>query len=287
MEFLKNYNAGKLTGYKTHGLVKYFKETKDLSDLVETLKYVSANKIPLVPFGGGTNILINGNYDGLFLSYRNDEIKELGTMGDAVILKAGASVTKEDLVNYCAKKGYSGLEFWAGIPGLNGGGVAMNCGAYKSETKDVVHEVELCSEQGLLRLAGDKMNWAYRSSGIPNGSVIVSCTFKLKKDNPIRVRAKCDEYIEDRKKKHPLEYPSCGSVFKNPDNSSKGAWELVKDAGLCGFRIGGAMVSDKHSNFIINYDNASSSDIVKLIEEVKAKVLETSGIRLHEEIKIY
>ncbi len=287
MDFINNYDVGALTGYKTKGVVKYFKKLDNTKELIELLKHASKKDIPVVPFSGGTNILINNNYDGLFVSYVDDTIKEVPSKDDTVLIKAGASVSKEDLVNYCSKKGYSGLEFWAGIPGLVAGGVAMNCGAYKSETKDVVHEVELCSTEGATTIKGNAMNWAYRSSGIPKNTVICSCTFKLKKADASKVQKQCEEYVEDRKKKHPLEYPSCGSVFKNPENSNKGAWELIKDAGLCGFRIGGAMVSDKHSNFIINYDNAKAEDVIRLIEEVKKRVELNSGIKLHEEIKIY
>ncbi len=287
MMFVENKDIGSSIGYKTKGLVKFYKETNNKEELVEILKYLSNKKIRTIGFGGGSNLLIKGFFDGAFVHYSNDEIEVVNEDNKNVVIKCGSGLSKERLVEYCCEHGYSGLEFWAGIPGLVGGGLAMNCGAYNSETKDVVYKIELCSPSGISTFEAKDMSWSYRSSGIKEGLVISSVYFKLEKKEASLVAKTSEEYISDRKKKHPLEYPSCGSVFKNPDNCSKGSWELIKDAGLCGHRIGGAMISDKHSNFIINVGNASYEDIIQLISKVKITVKEKFGIELKEEIKIY
>ncbi len=287
MIFIENKDIGSSIGYKTKGVVKLYKETNNKNELVEILKYLNNKNIRTIGLGGGSNLLVKGSFDGAFIHYSNDEIEVVKEDNQNVVIKCGSGLSKERLVDYCCEHGYSGLEFWAGIPGLVGGGVAMNCGAYNAETKDVVYKVELCSPSGISTIEAKNMSWAYRSSGIKEGLLISSVYFNLEKKDVNLVSKTSKEYILDRKKKHPLEYPSCGSVFKNPNNCSKGSWELIKDAGLCGHRIGGAMISDKHSNFIINVGNASHEDILKLICKVKTTVKEKFGIELKEEIRIY
>lgn len=287
MDMLKDYDFGSSRGYKTKGLVACYQQSSIIDDILSCLKYSLQNKLPVVACGGGSNILINNRFNGCFVLYDNQEIQKVSETSTYVLVKAGAGLSKELLVKYCYQNGYSGLEFWSGIPGLVGGGVAMNCGAYGSQTQSVVYELELCSCSGLTTVQAHKLNWVYRSAGIENGNVITSATFKLIKSDAQIVEKTSMEYIKDRQTKHPLEYPSCGSVFKNPSGSDKGAWELIKDAGLCGLKIGGATVSTKHSNFIVNIDNAKPQDIIKLIEEIKLRVKEKFNIQLQEEIKIY
>jgi UDP-N-acetylmuramate dehydrogenase len=288
MNFLENYDFGSLTGYKTKGVVKRYKEVSSKQDLLDTLEYVQNNNVKFVACGGGSNILIKGSFDGIFVSYKDESIQKMSESPTQVLISAGASLDKQKLVEYCYDNGYSGLEFWAGIPGLVGGGVAMNCGAYGSQTQDCVSEVELCSlDKGIHTVFDEDVKWSYRSAGFSRTEVITSCTFRLKKDDPKKVRTLSLEHVKDREFKHPLEYPSCGSVFKNPQGTTKGAWELIKDAGLCGSKVGGAMVSTKHSNFIVNVGGATYSDVIQLIEQIKIKVKQTSGIQLSEELRIY
>jgi len=290
INFLDNYDFGSLTGYKTKGLVRYYKQTSSKQELIEIIKYATKHNLPIVACGGGSNILIKDVFNGVFVFYSSSVIEKTSEISTHVFVSADAGVSKKELVKYCSRYGYSGLEFWSGIPGFTGGGVAMNCGAYSSQTQDCVHEIELYSANGVYCVSAKNMKWAYRSSGFSTGDVITSCVFKLKKDDPKKVKTLSLEYIKDREEKHPLEYPSCGSVFKNPSVSlegcTKGAWELIRDAGLSGFKVGGAMVSPKHTNFIINSGGANPSDVIKLIEEIKIKVKQKFNIQLHEEVKI-
>ena len=179
----------------------------------------------------------------------------------------------------------TGFEFASGIPGTLGGAVMMNAGAYGGEIKQVVQEATVLTPAGeLAKLTVDEMELAYRSSVFSkNGDIVLSAVLKFEKGDKEAIRARMDELKEQRITKQPLEYPSAGSTFKRPEGYFAG--KLIQDAGLRGFQVGGAQVSEKHCGFVINKENATAADIVSLMEQVSDKVEKEFGVRLEPEVK--
>ena len=235
--------------------------------------------------GDGSNLLIRDSFYGVLINWKRSDCNIFTDGSSGVTLKVSSGMSKSDLMDYCVEHGLSGLEFWAGIPGFVGGGLAMNAGAYDKDMKDIVKSIEIVTVDGIKNMDAKDLKWSYRKLHIPESSVITSVVFILEKSPPQEIKVKVDEYIADREKKHPLGYPSCGSVFKNP-TSERGAWSLINDLSLSGFRLGGAMVSTKHSNFIINAGGASASDVLGLISLIKEKVKNKFDIELEEELRV-
>ncbi|MCX6111830.1 MAG: UDP-N-acetylmuramate dehydrogenase [Proteobacteria bacterium] len=284
----KDYDFGSLHGYKTKGVVKYYLEISSKTDIIDLLKLAREQNFKMVACGEGSNILIKDYFDGLFVKWIDEKI-DVSNKKKFILLKVSAGVKKSYLSDYCIQNSLSGLEFWAGIPGLVGGGTAMNAGAYCMQGQDCIVQVQIATPDGLIKKIGEDLKWDYRKIKLPEYSVIISTMFALEKDKEDQIRKRCDEYIKDREGKHPLEFPSCGSVFKNPSakETDKGAWWLIREAGLSGFSIGGAKVSEKHTNFIINTGGATSSDVLNLIAEIKKRVKAKFNIQLEEEIRIF
>ncbi len=282
----RSYDFGSLHGYKVEGVVSFYIETKSKDELKKIIDTCRKKHLRFNPVGAGSNTLIKERFNGVFLNWKDTKIKILQDDGNKVLLQVGAACTKADLNDFCVENGFSGIEFWAGIPGQVGGGVAMNAGAYNEEIKGSVFEVHYITNEGEHSAKSHDLKWSYRKLELPKYAVITDVILELTKSNPSEIKKLSDSYILDRENKHPLEYPSCGSVFRNPDNLDHGAWWYVKEAGLSGFAIGGAKVSKKHTNFIINADNATAEDILKLIKEIKKKVKARFKVVLEEEIKI-
>ena len=284
----KNYDFGSLHGYKTKGVVKYYVEIASKLDLVDLLKLAKGQKIKTVACGGGSNILIKDRFDGLFIKWIDEKI-DVSDKKKFMLIKVSSGVKKSYLTDYCTKSSLSGLEFWSGIPGLVGGGTAMNAGAYCIQGQDCIAQVQIATPDGIIKKMAKDLKWDYRKITLPEYSVIVSTMFILEKSKEDQIKKLCDEFIKDREQKHPLDFPSCGSVFKNPSpkETDKGAWWLIREAGLSGFSIGGAKVSEKHTNFIINAGGATSSDVINLIAEIKKIVKTKFNIKLEEEIRIF
>jgi UDP-N-acetylmuramate dehydrogenase len=188
-------------------------------------------------------------------------------------------------VRFSHKKGLAGLEFLAGIPGTVGGAVAMNAGAWGKSTGDAVTAVEILTGTGeRITKSSAELRFGYRKAVLPAGSVVVKARFKGTPDSPEAVGERIRDYLERRKANQPLEYPSAGSVFKNPPDDYAG--RLIENAGLKGKRIGGAMISDKHANVIVNVGGASAQDVLALMETARQRVREQTGIDLEPEIKV-
>ena len=238
--------------------------------------------------GGGSNLLIKYYFDGLFIKWIDEKI-DVSDKKKFTLLKVSSGVKKSYLTDYCTQSSLSGLEFWSGIPGLVGGGTAMNAGAYCIQGQDCIAQVQIATPDGIIKKTAKDLDWDYRKMKLPEYSVIVSTMFILEKSKEDQIKKLCDEFIKDRETKHPLDFPSCGSVFKNPSpkETDKGAWWLIREAGLSGFSIGGAKVSEKHTNFIINAGGATSSDVISLIAEIKKRVKTKFNIQLEEEIRIF
>jgi len=287
VKYKKDYDFGREHGYKVQGLVSFYIETASIEKLKQIICDCKINNVKLNPCGGGSNTLVKDKFSGTFVRWTNDSVSIVSDDKTSTRIEVGAACTKSDLNDFCIENGFSGLEFWAGIPGFVGGGVAMNAGAYGKEIKDYVKEIFCVTENGVVSIKAKDLKWSYRKLELPIGAIITKVVFELAKSDPKKIKQLSDSYILDRQSKHPLEYPSCGSVFKNPSNQENGAWWFIKEAGLSGFSIGGAKVSEKHSNFIINTGKATATDVINLISEIKKRVKAKFNISLEEEIKIY
>jgi UDP-N-acetylmuramate dehydrogenase len=242
---------------------------------------------PYTPVGNWTNLIVrDGGYRGVLISMQRLQgaVWERDAQGGA-LARVEAGVPVAEVVRVAARDGFTGMEFCAGIPGSVGGAVMMNAGAYGSEIRDVIEEATLMNGRGeLLRREKKELAFAYRKLNLPEGMIVVGAAFALRQGDPVKIRERVADILSKRGRKHPLEYPNAGSIFKNPEGGPAG--RIIEEAGLKGARIGGAMVSEKHGNFIVNVGGASAADIVALIELVKEKVREQTGISLETEVRV-
>ncbi len=276
---IQNVPLSKYTTYKTGGVAKAFVYPKSVTDLIKVLKILKANSVKYKILGNGSNVLFSDRiYNGVIIKL--DELNEVTFFGRNKV-KVGAGYSLMKLAILTAKKGFSGLEFASGIPGTVGGAVFMNAGAYKSDMGYVVVQATvLTPDFKVISLENKELDFHYRTSFLKKhpGYICLEATIKLVKGD----RSEIEEVIKERRKRRiasqPLEYPSAGSVFRNPDSNFAG--KLIEDIGFKGKKIGGAMVSEKHANFIINYNHATSSEIKNLIDEVHDKVMDIYGVDL-------
>ncbi len=271
-----------LTTMEIGGECGLFIEPNSEECLCEALEACRSGNIPFFILGKGSNILVN-RYDGAVIKVGGD----LGCFvfdGERVTAGAGASLAA--LCMAAANEGLSGLERLYGIPGSVGGTLYMNAGAYGSEMKDVVVSARCVDRDGnIIEIPVSEMALGYRKSVFSeSGMVILSATLELKRGDIAEIKAKMSEIVGRRREKQPLEYPSCGSTFKRPEGYFAAA--LIEECGLKGFSIGGAQVSDKHSGFIINKNNATFADVTALVEHVKRVVREQKGVELECEMLI-
>lgn len=253
--------------------------SKELSKIITFLRQTEHEFFVL---GNGSNLLVSDNgYEGVVLKLEG-EFNEIKTDGLKIISGAGASLAA--VARTAMEEGLTGMEFASGIPGTMGGAIVMNAGAYDGEMKQVVKEVTVMDQEGnVLVLDNDTMEFGYRTSVIKNRPFIVlSVVLELQEGEKAEIKKKMDDFAERRREKQPLEYASAGSTFKRPEGYFAG--KLIMDAGLRGFSIGGARVSDKHCGFIINTGNASATDIAELIAEVQERVKEQFGVMLEPEV---
>jgi UDP-N-acetylmuramate dehydrogenase len=284
----QDYDFGSLCGFKTRGIVRYFAETDNVNRLQRLLAFADSNNIEVVACGNGTNILIHEYYDGIFIRWTGRSINKVSLDKDVVFLKVEAGVSKIDLLDYCVRNSLSGIEFWSGIPGLFGGGVAMNAGAHDMQISDYLTTLEVATPEGIKTLDVSSLDHSYRKMGLPEHAILISGVLRLKKsDNKGEILQKNKAYIEERQKKHPLYFPSCGSVFKNPPDRKKGAWQYIKESGLHDLAFNDAKVSLLHSNFIVNVGEASSEDVLSLIMYIRQKVRNSFNVELEPEIRVY
>lgn len=273
-----------LSSMKTGGIAKtiYFPEnTEELVAIITKLK--DENK-KYVILGNASNVLLPDEQLDipLIVTTKMTGVEFLNET--TVFAQAGVSFTK--LAFDMCKTGLSGLEFAYGIPGTVGGAVYMNAGAYGGETKDVVKSVLVLDKDGKISdISKDDCGFDYRKSIFQNDEyVILGAVFELCKSNADECVKQAKEIMQKRIDKQPLEYPSCGSTFKRPEGYFAGA--LIEEAGLKGFSIGGAQVSEKHAGFVINKDNATTNDVLKLMRYIREKIKEQKGVTLEEEIKL-
>ena len=273
---MKEYSHMKIGGIAKELI--FVEDKKELKDIIAT-----RDKIFLL--GNGTNTLISdGKLDISFVSLKNfKNIEIVERHGDYDLVRAEAGLDFDELIEFMEKNDYTGLENIAGVPGSVGGLVNMNGGAYGTEIFDCIEEVEVCKNDGEIKsLKKSELDFKYRNTEIKkNKWIVVSVLFKFEKGFD---RECVIDKRTQRKNKHPLEYPNLGSTFKNPEGTF--AAQLISDAGLKEYRVGNAMVSSKHPNFIINLGNAKFNDVISIIEHVKKVIYEKFNTKLETEIII-
>ena len=240
---------------------------------------------PVELMGKGTNLLVADEGLDAVVVRLGEAISGAELLpGDRV--RAGAGISLAKLAVFAAEAGLSGLEFAHGIPGSLGGAVFMNAGAYGGEMKDVLESAELALPDGTLReVPAEELELSYRHSALEgSGALVTAATVKLKPAEPETIRARMRELMEKRRASQPLDMPSAGSTFKRPVGGYAAA--LIDQAGLKGFAIGGAQVSEKHAGFVINRGGATFDDVLRLMEHIQKTVLEKSGVRLEPEVRI-
>ena len=253
-------------------------------EIIATLKLTKKFDMPLTVLGNGSNVLVKDKGIRGVVLKMGGGLSFVNVQED--VLSCAAGVLLSSAANAAADAGLSGLEFAGGIPGSVGGGVFMNAGAYNGELKDVIFDasaIDLAGNQYTLPV--DKLNLCYRNSIFAdNGHIITNVRFKLTNGDKQGIKDKIAEFNKKRSDKQPLNLPSAGSTFKRPEGSY--ASKLIDEAGLRGFMVGGAQVSEKHAGFIVNKDKATADDILRLIEAVQEKVKKQFGIDLQTEVKI-
>lgn len=273
------------TSFKIGGNAPLFVIPQSDDALISLLNKCKSENVRTFILGNGSNMLVSDDGIDAVVILMCRENAEITKLSDTKI-KADAGVSLMKVCRFALNESLSGLEFAFGIPGSVGGAMFMNAGAYGGEMKDAVCEVQCISENGdIITLSKDEMELGYRTSVFAKkGYIVLNATFELKKEESQTIKAAMDDFLNRRKTKQPLEYPSAGSVFKRPVGYFAGA--LIEECGLKGKTIGGAQVSEKHSGFIINIGGATANDVVSLVDFVRNTVKEEKGVELEPEIRI-
>jgi len=269
-----------LTTFRIGGLARYFVRVEDVSDFKQAFLWAKERGVKLLVLGKGSNCLFDDRgFDGLVILNSIDFCEKAG--GE---FRVGGGFSFSRLGVISAKEGFGGLEFAASIPGTVGGAVFMNAGACGQETAQVIKEVKHLDLDGDLKTFGKgEMEFGYRTSVFQKmQGAVVSATFSL--EESLEAREKQCEKVAYRRATQPLTEPSSGCIFRNPQDKPAGL--LIEEAGLKGLTVGGAMISDKHANFIVNKGGASSSDVLTLIDRVKVEVEKHCGIELESEVRV-
>ena len=253
-------------------------------ELVQAVQLCKEHSLPCLVIGNGSNLLIrDGGVRGLVIKI-GDQMADIHICGTSIHAQAGALLSAVSRAALNAS--LTGLEFAAGIPGSLGGGLVMNAGAYGGEMVQVVRQVTALVDGKLVTLSRDQLEMGYRTTWLlKNDGIVLEAVLDLKEGDQQQIHAQMDELNRRRREKQPLQYPSAGSTFKRPDGYFAGA--LIEQAGLKGYCIGDAQVSELHAGFIINRGHATAADLLALIDYVQKIVYEHSGVRLETEVRIY
>ena len=284
-KILQNVQMKKYTSFKIGGEAEVLIKISTLEELTKIIKYIKQKNIQTFILGNGSNLLVSDEgIKGIVLKIEIKKL-EIEEINNKFKITVGAGVKLGELAQKLANKEISGFEFASGIPGTIGGAIRMNAGAYGSEMKDIVKTVTYIDRNGEIhKINNEQAKFEYRNSMFANNEyIIVETELELNKGNKEEIQAKMQEYANFRKEKQPIEYPSAGSTFKRPEGYFAG--KLIQDAGLRGFQVGGAQVSEKHCGFVINKDQATASDVMNLMNQVSDKVYEEFGVRLQPEVK--
>jgi UDP-N-acetylmuramate dehydrogenase len=268
--------------FRTGGPAEWLVRPKDVEDLSSFLKALDPS-VPVMPVGVGSNLIVrDGGVPGVVVRLP----KSFARVGveDGNRVRAGGGAMGITVASKARDAGIAGLEFLRGIPGTAGGAVRMNAGAYGREVRDILVEATLVLRDGSVETwPADRFGYTYRHSEVPEGAVVVEALFEGAPGDPAAIGAEMDRIAEEREASQPLRSRTGGSTFKNPPGTK--AWKLIDAAGCRGLAIGGAQVSEKHCNFLLNLGNASAANIEALGEEVRRRVAADSGVRLEWEIQ--
>lgn len=286
-EIKTNEDMSKRTSFKVGGKADIFIKINDIQDLKYILDFTKKNNIPLTVIGNGSNVLVKDNgIRGITIYLNFDDIQIDEEKNGEVIVTVGSGVKLAMLAVILQKKGIAGFEFASGIPGTIGGAIRMNAGAYGKEMKEVVENVTYMDEEGNKhKLENEQMDFSYRHSRFKEKQeIIIEAQLKFQKEDAEKIKERMDEYRKARMEKQPIDMPSAGSTFKRGTNYISA--KLIDDAGLKGYEIGGAQVSEKHAGFIVNKGNATAQDILDLIDYVIKVVYEKFGKILELEVEV-
>ena len=282
-QILEEEPMKKHTTFRIGGPAEYLILPQTTEEIADVIKLCRQEEIPWYIVGNGSNLLVaDEGVRGVVIQLLRN-FNQIQVEGCHIRMQAGAqnaAVAKRAL-----DASLTGFEFAAGIPGTIGGAVVMNAGAYGGEMKDILKEVTVLDPNGMIRtIPAEELELGYRTSIIARkGYVVLEAVIVLKTGDPKEIKAAMDELKEKRVTKQPLEYPSAGSTFKRPEGYFAG--KLIMDAGLRGFSVGGAQISEKHCGFVINKDNATAKDVTELMDETKKIVMEKFGVALEPEVK--
>jgi len=280
------YDMKHLNWFNLGGPAKVFFKPNTLEELIFFLKKFS-NSLPIKVLGVGSNTLIrNGGYDGVIIKL-GKYFSHLSKLNDNTVI-SGSAVLDKQLSNFALKNTITGLEFLSCIPGSIGGAIRMNAGCYGYDISKCIASIQVVDRNGIVRtIRSEKINFFYRGSDLSNDLIFLSGTFKGEKQDSKKIKEKMEKLLALKKKSQPSKIKTCGSTFKNPINQTqKKTWELIKEAQCENMKIGGASISEKHSNFFVNEDSATSNDMENLISLVREKVFNTTGIKLELELQI-
>lgn len=254
-----------------------------IDELVQMMQWIKNEDVPLTVLGNASNLIVkDGGIRGITII--TTDIKHIETSSERITAGAGAAII--DVSQEALNHNLTGLEFACGIPGSIGGAIYMNAGAYGGEVVDCVETVKVLTRDGEVKLLkNEDMNFSYRHSYLMDvDDIVLEVTFKLEVGDHNLIKNKMDELTHLRTSKQPLEYPSCGSVFKRPEGYFTG--KLIQDAGLQGLVYGGAQVSEKHAGFIVNINNATATDYQKLIKHIQDEIYRIYKVKLEREVRI-
>lgn len=282
----------KHTTFRVGGGAEYYVSISSEADLKKGIALCKEYGVSYIVLGNGSNVLVSDQgikgvvfqLDSNFAEVTYDRVNENGEENWKVTAKAGAMLSV--IGAQCLKQSITGFEWAAGIPGTVGGAVYMNAGAYGGEMKDIITEVTVLTKDGEIeKRTVEQLDLSYRHSALmAEEAYVLEAVFQLKAGDVAEIKATMDDLSDKRRSKQPLEYPSAGSTFKRPVGYFAG--KLIEDAGLRGYQVGGAQVSEKHCGFVINKDHATATDIYQLTEDVKKIVLEKFGVEMEREIRL-
>mgnify|MGYP002568870850 FL=1 len=276
----------KHTSFKIGGPADVFIKVDNIEELKETLDLSKQNQIPLTIIGNGSNLLVTDKGIRGITAKLNLKDIEIKKENNKQIIKVEAGVPVGLLAQKLLKEEITGFEELSGIPGTIGGAVIMNAGAHGKELKDILKKVTAMDYNGNIHeFTNEECLFSYRNSRFQKEKyIILQATLELEKGNSTEIKEKMDEYMQFRKEKQPIEYPNAGSTFKRGEDFVTA--KLIDEAGLKGYKVGGAQVSEKHAGFIVNVDNATAKDVIELTDYIKEKIEEKFGKKINLEIQI-
>lgn len=282
---LEQEMMSKHTTFCVGGPAAFYLVPETMEEVPEAIRFAREKKLPFYLIGRGSNILVgDGGYDGVIIEIGKG-LEKIEFRPDGTV-EAQAGISLARMASRLADRGLTGFEFASGIPGTLGGAITMNAGAYGGEIKDCIKSATVLTESGdKLVLDKEKMELGYRSSIVQKEQYIVlSAIFSFEKGEPEQIKAQMKELNRKRREKQPLEYPSAGSTFKRPEGYFAG--KLIEDAGLRGYRVGDAQVSEKHCGFVVNRGHATAAQIRQLMQDVQDTVKEKFQVDLEPEVRM-